>query len=84
LATGRQLTRGSVTDSRSPARIAVLPLENERWVSAFAVGGAEWDDVPGQHASAGEAVAAAVREIDRRLATAPSGARAPQTVAQRA
>ena len=65
---GRQLSRAKLTDGRPPARIAVLPLPNERWVSAFAVAGGEWDDVPGQHASANDALAAAVREIERVLA----------------
>jgi hypothetical protein len=68
LVPGRQLSRAKLTDGRPPARIAVLPLPNERWVSAFAIAGGEWDDVPGQHASANDAVAAAVREIERVLA----------------
>lgn len=69
---GRQLTRAKLTDGHPPARIVALPLGDERWVSAYAVEGAPWDDVPGQHGSASEAVAAAVREIERRLAVARS------------
>jgi hypothetical protein len=67
---GRQLSRARLTDGRPPGRIAVLPLENERWVAAFAVAGTEWCEVPGEHASANAALAAAVREIERRLAPA--------------
>jgi hypothetical protein len=62
---GPTLSRTRLSDGPAPARIAVLPLGGERWVSAIAVADAPWGDVPGQHPSAEAAVAAAVREIQR-------------------
>jgi hypothetical protein len=59
------LSTTRLSGAAAPARIAVLPLGGDRWVSAFALAGAPWGDVPGQHPSAEAAVAAAVREIER-------------------
>jgi hypothetical protein len=65
LPSGRTLSRTRLSDGAAPARIAVLPLGGQRWVSACALADAPWGDVPGQHPSVEAAVAAAVREIER-------------------